>query len=273
MGRTKSSNWRGRCNRKTSFLFCWQHIWQPLAFFVAVVTFGASITEFSGYSIRDFFLHSEEKKFILTVGQADLSPKDSCEIIFGLSGTEYPAVLNLPLSVQNLAGEKSGEVVVLIKYHGNLLEPWPSDNRSKIESLGATKSYELKRETHTTNGVSSSAIYLKKIGSKKQVFIGEPVVITKKYIDLLNSNQYPAVLADISISSEYYTDTNHRIFIRAVPMQILDGGILVYPSINEETKADRAIVVWPTRTLKKYDSDIYYVGSALQMKFSELHVK
>lgn len=53
LGRTKESNWLKGCSRTTSFLFCWQHIWQPFIAIVALIVFGAAAAEFTGYSLRD----------------------------------------------------------------------------------------------------------------------------------------------------------------------------------------------------------------------------
>ena len=57
-GRTKESNYRNRCTRETSFLLCWQHAWQPFAAIVAVVLFFAALSEFTGFSLKDFFSKS-----------------------------------------------------------------------------------------------------------------------------------------------------------------------------------------------------------------------
>lgn len=55
LGRTKTSNFRKRCTRETSFLLCWQHAWQPFAAIVAVVVFFAALAELTGFSLRDLY--------------------------------------------------------------------------------------------------------------------------------------------------------------------------------------------------------------------------
>lgn len=56
LGRTKTSNFRQRCGRPARFLFCWQHIWQPLVVVGALVAFGAGLAELSGFSVRDLVI-------------------------------------------------------------------------------------------------------------------------------------------------------------------------------------------------------------------------
>jgi len=53
IGRTKSSNFCSRCIRPARFLFCWQHIWQPLLALVFIMAFLATLSAVSGFSIRD----------------------------------------------------------------------------------------------------------------------------------------------------------------------------------------------------------------------------
>ncbi|MBW2569102.1 MAG: hypothetical protein JRE23_07685 [Deltaproteobacteria bacterium] len=53
LGLTKASNFRKRCTRKTSFLLCWQHAWQPFAAIVAIVVVLSAVAEFTGFSLRD----------------------------------------------------------------------------------------------------------------------------------------------------------------------------------------------------------------------------
>lgn len=53
LGRTKTSNFLNRCSRSTRFLFCRQHVWQPVSAVVALVVVGAAVSEFSGFSLRD----------------------------------------------------------------------------------------------------------------------------------------------------------------------------------------------------------------------------
>lgn len=54
LGRTKTSNFRRRCSNNTKFLFCWQHLFQPLTGLVALIIFFGALSEFTGFSLRDF---------------------------------------------------------------------------------------------------------------------------------------------------------------------------------------------------------------------------
>lgn len=45
IGRTKTTNFLRRCGQPTRFLFCWQHIWQPVIGLVGVLAIGANIAQ------------------------------------------------------------------------------------------------------------------------------------------------------------------------------------------------------------------------------------
>ncbi len=55
LGRTKASNFIKRCTKETKFLFCLQHVWQPFAVIVAVISLLAAISEFTGFNLRNLF--------------------------------------------------------------------------------------------------------------------------------------------------------------------------------------------------------------------------
>ena len=55
LGRTKTSKFRKRCTNKATFLFCWQHVWQPFTVIFTLFLIGAAVSAISGYSLRDIW--------------------------------------------------------------------------------------------------------------------------------------------------------------------------------------------------------------------------
>lgn len=112
LGLTKPSNFRKRCKNSTRFLYCWQHVWQPVTSLVTIFLFFAAVSNFTGFNLRD----------ILGKSQQNAKPDISCSM-------EYPIIKdeknkysrntrNPDIVVSNNGPIKAVSVSCIVKIYG-----------------------------------------------------------------------------------------------------------------------------------------------------------
>jgi hypothetical protein len=258
-GRTKSSNFRRKCSRPTRFFVCWQHVWQPLVLLAAVVAFGGGLAELTGVSIRDLWKYRQSNALVLEVSNIRLSNRESCEVVFGLPYLDYPSCVQLPLVVRNPTSTTARNVKVLLKYHGSLAEPYPSDLPSKTIGLGDIPPTD--RVTRSVEGLSTTALAFGSINPNRALIYLEPVLWTDTTINLMAASEVPAVRLDVIISAEDREPINHEIWLRAVPASSIQETAESYHARVAKGKGNRVTRVYSPMVLAELNGSRFYIMS------------
>lgn len=238
VGRTKQSHYLRRCARPaTQWLFCRAHVWQPFALLLLLVSL-------SGFTLRDVIKRHPTNALNLLVGRTSLSAGDSCTVVFGVEHLDRPSVLTLPLSVHNPTSRTVRDVSVLVTYPEDLIRPWPSTSPSQTDGLGMLRNLAPERETHTAGGVSTSAIYLKKISAHSSVFVGEPVVWTRAYLQYISASVVPTVRLHVKVSADDFEPRTWALWVMGVAADSDTATARAYHHVTSIRLRPRAVAVF-----------------------------
>ena len=162
-------------------------------------------------------------------------------------------------------------MVVSVKYFGDYVNPWPDNMPSKVDTLGATKDVNMRRETNTTEGVSCSSIYFDKVRDEQDIIFAEPIVWTNKYLTCLVQKNAPDTQMEIVILADDYESATYKLRLTAFPIFKENDTDRIGIAFIRKQRPHLFSFVFSEMTIQESpEGSRFYIGDGMHMKIQAI---